>query len=133
MVAMNRGTHRIPDTPKQYALPDGTRAPGKMPNHVTFGGPACPAGTALLFDTRTWHCGMPNTSQDERRGIIINYGSFHFKQTGVVQESARVLNQRGCLLLKDPEVRQLLGLCAMNGTNRYDSNYVRTNPMPDVR
>ena len=34
---------------------------------------------------------MPNTSADERRGIIINYGSFHFKQTGVVQESARAL------------------------------------------
>ena len=152
---VGRGTHRIPDTPPKLESEDGTRTPEAMPGHVKFGGPACPAGTAVLFvsrqthdrgvqrdrldtnvcgqDTRTWHCGMPNTSADERRGIIINYGSFHFKQTGVVQESAQALERRGCPLLEDPETRQLLGLSAVNGTNRYDSAYVRAHPMPDVR
>ena len=93
---------------------------------------ARPAIRPATYGDERWPA-KKTTSADESRGIIINYGSFHFKQTGVVQESAQALERRGCPLLEDPETRQLLGLSAVNGTNRYDSAYVRAHPMPDVR
>ena len=36
----------------------------------------CGVGTALLFDTRTWHCAMPNVTPNARRCMILNYCNF---------------------------------------------------------
>ena len=50
-----------------------------MPNHIAC---AVPAGTAVCFDTSTWHTGMPNTGTQERRGVIMGWRSSQTKTPG---------------------------------------------------
>eukprot|EP01047_Picozoa_sp_COSAG01_P055561 COSAG01_NODE_6200_length_3797_cov_318.655760_4_plen_285_part_00 len=81
----------------------------QMPNHVLCA--PVPAGTALCFDTASWHTGMPNTSGEDRRGVILGYRSSQTASVGhacgVSDSTLRRLDARGLL----PVVRRrLMGL-----------------------
>jgi ectoine hydroxylase-related dioxygenase (phytanoyl-CoA dioxygenase family) len=99
----------------------------EMPGHVKV---ACKAGTALLFDTRVWHCAMPNFTPDARRCMILNYCNFWHKQFGEVANGAARLLEAG--QLESPLRKQLLGLEVMArgmsqsppGTNQYSGEWV---------
>lgn len=99
----------------------------EMPGHVKV---SCKAGTALLFDTRTWHCAMPNYTPDARRCMILNYCNFWHKQFGEVVNGAARLLAAG--RLATPLRKQLLGVEIMAsgmsqskpGTNQYSGEWV---------
>ena len=133
-VADNQGpTAIVPRTHTSHMHPrDLTPAPlrTKMPGHIKI---ACKAGTALLFDTRTWHCAMPNTSNQPRCCMILNYCHFWHKQFGEVSNGAQRLLAAG--RLESPLRKQLLGLEVMAsgmsqsppGTNQYNGDWVARN------
>ena len=81
------GTHRLPEGPQQtlarsfnqggrtaeeLALEGVELLHTNMPNHFRA---AMPAGSAMFFDTSIWHTGMPNTSGQDRRGVIMGWRS----------------------------------------------------------
>ena len=81
------GTHRLPEGPQQTlakTFNQGGRTAEElaaegvglahtlMPNHFKA---AMPAGTAMFFNTSIWHTGMPNTSGQDRRGVIMGWRS----------------------------------------------------------
>jgi ectoine hydroxylase-related dioxygenase (phytanoyl-CoA dioxygenase family) len=47
-----------------------------MPGHRKI---SCAAGTSMIFDLRTWHAAFPNTSDLERRCLILSYTPFWHK------------------------------------------------------
>jgi ectoine hydroxylase-related dioxygenase (phytanoyl-CoA dioxygenase family) len=47
-----------------------------MPGHVKM---AFPAGTAWLFNGRTYHVALHNESDEPRRVLIYDYGHFSMK------------------------------------------------------
>lgn len=66
------GSHRFP---LGYSLPK-TEDPSEMPGHARM---AFPAGTAWLFNGRTYHAALHNHSDVTRRVLIYNYGHFWMK------------------------------------------------------
>ena len=56
-----------------------------MPGHKKT---AVSAGTSMIFDLRTWHAAMPNTSDVERRCLILSYTPFWHKPFGQVRDFA---------------------------------------------
>ncbi len=83
-------------------LPDAQKE--DMPGHIRAAGRA---GTALLFDTRTWHARTVNTSANARRCMTLNYCQFHHRVSADVQCTAERLDSAGSL---SPLRRQLLGI-----------------------
>lgn len=73
-----------------------------MPGHVKA---AVKAGTSMIFDLRTWHCAMPNTSDVERRCLILSYTPFWHKPFGQVITNGERLMAAG--KLTTPLQRQL--------------------------
>ena len=73
-------------------LPDELKTP--MPGMIKTAGKA---GTALLFDTRTWHARTTNTSSEPRRCMTLNYCQFHHKVNGDVSGTAERLLAAGKL------------------------------------
>ena len=63
------GSHRYP---MEFRLP-AVEDPAAMPGHAEM---AHPAGTAWLFNGRTYHAALHNASDDARRVLIYNYGHF---------------------------------------------------------
>ncbi|HTE20110.1 MAG TPA: phytanoyl-CoA dioxygenase family protein, partial [Armatimonadota bacterium] len=66
------GSHRFP---MDFPLPRPAKA-GEMPGHVRM---AFPAGTAWLFNGRTYHAALDNEGDQTRRLLIYNYGHFWMK------------------------------------------------------
>ena len=97
------------------------------------------AGDALLFDTRSWHTALPNTSGHSRDNIILNYCPFWHKRFGDMIAGVDRLDAQG--KLKDPMRRQLLGLELFNqgssqgarGSNPYSERYTESNPRQGAR
>jgi ectoine hydroxylase-related dioxygenase (phytanoyl-CoA dioxygenase family) len=50
--------------------------PAEMPGHVKM---SYPAGTAWLFNGRTYHAALHNASDTTRKVLIYNYGHFWMK------------------------------------------------------
>ncbi len=71
-------SHRLPESPEQTvaeSFTGGGQLTGElplraMPNNVRA---TCKAGSALLFDTATYHTAFPCTGSDPRRTCIIGY------------------------------------------------------------
>ena len=82
-----------------------------MEGHVKFAGKA---GDAMMFDIRTHHTAMPNTSQLERQSIIIRYSPFWLKNTGM-REIGEAMEAQGKLEGRSAMCRQLLGMGMADG------------------
>jgi ectoine hydroxylase-related dioxygenase (phytanoyl-CoA dioxygenase family) len=92
------GSHRFP---MEFPLPRPA-APEEMPGHVRM---AFPAGTAWLFNGRTYHAALDNRSDTARRLLIYNYGHFWMKVWPGYEPSQRLLREAAT-----PLRRQLLGI-----------------------
>ena len=57
----------------------------------------CKAGTSMIFDLRTWHAAFPNTSDVERRCLILSYTPFWHKPFGQVLDNSKALLAAGKL------------------------------------
>ncbi|SDX46499.1 phytanoyl-CoA dioxygenase family protein [Paenibacillus sp. CF384] len=66
-------------------------AGGQMPGHVRMN---VKAGTAVLFDGATYHAAMDNTSNQQRRSLIYNYGPLFLKQWPGYEPSAALLGNK---------------------------------------
>jgi hypothetical protein len=73
------GTHRLPTDPRQTFLAKfgggatvGELPHSAMPNMIEC---AVKAGTAVAFDSSTWHTSFPNTSGQPRRTTVAGYRS----------------------------------------------------------
>lgn len=66
------------------------------------------AGTAIVFDSRIYHCALPNNSSSPRDSIFFSFSSFWQKQTTMLSDTVRELDQRGEIV--SPLERQILGL-----------------------
>jgi phytanoyl-CoA hydroxylase len=92
------GSHRFP---LDFPLPRPAK-PAEMPGHVRM---AHPAGTAWLFNGRTYHAALDNNSDHPRRLVIYNYGHFWMKMWQGYEPSERLLREA-----RTPVRRQLLGI-----------------------
>jgi ectoine hydroxylase-related dioxygenase (phytanoyl-CoA dioxygenase family) len=92
------GSHRFPPG---YEFPKPEN-PGDMPGHVRM---AFPAGTAWLFNGRTYHAALHNETDVARRLVIYNYGHFWMKVWQGYEPSERLLREAST-----PVRRQLLGM-----------------------
>ena len=92
------GSHRFP---MDFQLPQ-VENPADMPGHVTM---AFPAGTAWLFNGRTYHAALDNDSDQTRRVLIYNYGHFWMK-IWQGYEPSEALKAKATT----PVMRQLLGI-----------------------
>lgn len=99
--AMVPGSHRFP---MDFAFPtvDDPRA---MPGAAQMTGAA---GTAYLFNGRTYHCAVNNGSDRTRKALIYNYGHFWMKVWQGYEPSPRLLAEARAS--GDPVRRQLLGI-----------------------
>lgn len=92
------GSHRYP---LGFSLPRPEN-PAEMPGHARM---AFPAGTAWLFNGRTYHAALHNQSDTTRRVLIYNYGHFWMKVWPGYEPSERLL------AAAETDVRrQLLGI-----------------------
>ena len=69
----------------------------------------------MIFDLRTWHAAFPNTSELERRCLILSYTPFWHKPFGQVIDNGRRLLAAGKLDGSEPrqkKLRQLLHIPA---------------------
>ena len=92
------GSHRFP---MEYPLPRPGN-PAELPGHVRM---AFSAGTAWLFNGRTYHAALNNDSDVARRVLIYNYGHFWMKVWQGYEPSERLLREA-----ETPVRRQLLGI-----------------------
>lgn len=99
--AMVPGSHRFP---MDFAFP-GVADPRDMPGMVQMTGDA---GTAYLFNGRTYHCAVNNDSDHPRRVLIYNYGHFWMKTWTGYEPSARLIADARAS--GDPVRMQLLGI-----------------------
>jgi ectoine hydroxylase-related dioxygenase (phytanoyl-CoA dioxygenase family) len=99
--AMVPGSHRFPS---DFKFPEADD-PAQMPGCVQMTGVA---GTAYLFNGRTYHCAVNNRSDRARKVLIYNYGHFWMKIWSGYEPSARLLEQARAS--RDPVRAQLLGL-----------------------
>ena len=75
-----------------------------MANHIKFTGKP---GDILLFDTACWHTGMPNTSDYDRRAVIMGWTtSISSRGKMFTDEQAARLEANGRMT---PTLRQLSG------------------------
>eukprot|EP01048_Picozoa_sp_COSAG05_P003035 COSAG05_NODE_135_length_16947_cov_294.166548_4_plen_98_part_00 len=81
-----------------------------MEGHIKFTGKA---GDAMMFDIRTHHTAMPNTSELDRQSIIIRYSPYWLK-TGL-REVGEALEAQGKLEGRSAMCRQLLGMELADG------------------
>ena len=126
-------THRVLTRPGMAGVFEGgnhakagttPRTQDSMEGHVKFTGNA---GDAMLFDIRTWHTAMPNTSDQERRSIIMRFSPAWLKSG--MKERGFALEKEGHLEGRGPMMRQLLGMGLANGQQSYfadDEPTVRT-------
>jgi phytanoyl-CoA hydroxylase len=63
----------------------------QMPGHVRMN---VKAGTAVLFDGATYHAAMNNTSNQQRRSLIYNYGPMFIKQWPGYEPSTELLENK---------------------------------------
>jgi len=99
--AMIPGSHRFP---MDFKFPQVTD-PREMPGMFQMTGKA---GTAYLFNGRTYHCAVNNESDRPRRVLIYNYGHFWMKIWAGYEPSARLREK--AMASKDPVRMQLLGI-----------------------
>lgn len=90
------GSHRFP---MDFKLPH-VENPAEMPGHVKM---AYPAGTAWLFNGRTYHAALHNSSDQRRQVLIYNYGHFFMKPWQGYEPSPEIQAKA-----KTPAMRQLL-------------------------
>jgi phytanoyl-CoA hydroxylase len=105
------GSHRFP---MEFAFPEAA-SPGEMPGHVRM---AHPAGTAFLFNGRTYHAALDNESDHPRRVIIMNYGHFWMKIWPGYEPSDRLKAAAAT-----PVRRQLLGIGDAYGQRLTESDW----------
>jgi ectoine hydroxylase-related dioxygenase (phytanoyl-CoA dioxygenase family) len=98
------GSHRFP---MDFKLPQ-VENPGAMPGHART---AFPAGTAWLFNGRTYHAALDNNTDQPRRVLIYNYGHFWMK-IWQGYEPSEALKAKAAT----PEMKQLLGIGDPYGT-----------------
>lgn len=92
------GSHRFP---MGFQFPQ-VDDPAEMPGHVRM---AYPAGTAWLFNGRTYHAALNNNSGQPRRVLIYNYGHFWMKPWSGY-EASEALKAKA----ETPVMKQLLGI-----------------------
>jgi ectoine hydroxylase-related dioxygenase (phytanoyl-CoA dioxygenase family) len=90
------GSHRFP---MDFRFPH-VENPAEMPGHVKM---SYPAGTAWLFNGRTYHAALNNDSDAVRRALIYNYGHFWMKPWQGYEPSPAIQAKA-----KTPAMRQLL-------------------------
>ena len=66
----------------------------------------CPSGSMLVFVGMTWHCSMPNNSNEERTSIL---GQYLPKFVKPMEDLGRSVNPE-IIASATPELRQLLGI-----------------------
>ena len=66
------------------------------------------AGTAYLFNGRTYHAAVNNNSDTPRRVLIYNYGHFWMKMWQGYEPSKRLVD--AAIASGDPVRKQLLGI-----------------------
>jgi phytanoyl-CoA hydroxylase len=101
--AMVPGSHRFPMDFKFPTVED----PAQMPGAIQMTGKA---GTAYLFNGRTYHCAVNNNSDHPRRVLIYNYGHFWMKIWTGYEPSQRLIDD--AIKSNDPVRKQLLGIGA---------------------
>jgi ectoine hydroxylase-related dioxygenase (phytanoyl-CoA dioxygenase family) len=99
--AMVPGSHRFPSDFRFPSVED----PKAMPGAVQMTGPA---GTAYLFNGRTYHAAVNNNSDTARRVLIYNYGHFWMKMWQGYEPSKRLVD--AAIASGDPVRKQLLGI-----------------------
>jgi hypothetical protein len=99
--AMVPGSHRFPNDFKFPEVAD----PKDMPGAFQMTGKA---GTAYLFNGRTYHCAVNNNSDRPRKVLIYNYGHFWMKIWKGYEPSPRLLD--AAMKSNDPVRMQLLGI-----------------------
>jgi ectoine hydroxylase-related dioxygenase (phytanoyl-CoA dioxygenase family) len=99
--AMVPGSHRFPSDFKFPTVDE----PAQMPGAVQMTGKA---GTAYLFNGRTYHCAVNNNSDHPRRVLIYNYGHFWMKIWSGYEPSQRLID--AAMQSDDPVRKQLLGI-----------------------
>jgi len=99
--SMVPGSHRFP-ADFQFPRVDDPR---DMPGAIQMTGKA---GTAYLFNGRTYHCAVNNNSDHPRRVLIYNYGHFWMKIWAGYEPSKRLLDD--AIASNDPVRKQLLGI-----------------------
>jgi hypothetical protein len=96
----NRGlTLGCADAPP--AVPTAAAMPGRVPLELR-------AGEAFLLDIRAWHCAMPNLSNRDREGLIVQFSPFRRKQEWLTECAGTRLHAAN--KLTTPTARQLLGV-----------------------
>jgi len=105
--AMIPGSHKFP---MKWQFPE-VEEPKDMPGAIQMTGQA---GTAYLFNGRTYHCAVNNESPTPRRVLIYNYGHFWMKMWTGYEPSERLLAEAHAST--DPVQKQLLGIGDAYGT-----------------
>lgn len=106
--ALIPGSHRFPDS---FRLPK-VEDPSAMPGHVCM---THPAGTAYLFNGRTYHAALNNLTDQTRRVLIYNYGHNWMKIWQGYEPSAALKAQAKTRVMK-----QLLGMLDPYGASLAD-------------
>jgi ectoine hydroxylase-related dioxygenase (phytanoyl-CoA dioxygenase family) len=106
--AMVPGSHRFPS---DFRFPQ-VEDPKAMPGAVQMTGKA---GTAYLFNGRTYHAAVNNNSDTPRRVLIYNYGHFWMKMWQGYEPSKRLID--AAIASGDPVRKQLLGIGNAYGTS----------------
>jgi len=99
--ALIPGSHRFAPDFVYPAVDD----PRQMPGSIQMTGNA---GSAYLFNGRTYHCAVNNNSDHPRRVLIYNYGHFWMKIWSGYEPSERL--RQAAIASADPVRKQLLGI-----------------------
>lgn len=116
------GTHKLPDGPPRDQYVGDTLE--DMPNLVKMTGPA---GAAVVWNVLTWHTGLANTSQKDRRLVIYGYMPFWVKKWGAGPVPEAIINWADT-----PIKRQLMGIHALHGRKVWDRKDVPELEAPAV-
>lgn len=97
--AENGGTNVVPGSHKWARFPDVPRHDDQIPVEGN-------AGTALVFEGRTWHCTGTNQTNQKRHGIL----SYYCRGWLRTQENHTVSTRPNIVADASPILRRLLGL-----------------------
>ncbi|MBV7331030.1 phytanoyl-CoA dioxygenase family protein [Chloroflexi bacterium TSY] len=114
------GTHKRVERPPREEYINGTLE--EMPGLTKITGRA---GSAIVWNVLTWHTGLANTSQKDRRILIYGYMPFWVKKWVSSTPPREVIDWADT-----PLKRQLMGIHAVHGRNvwdRKDIEYLSTH------
>lgn len=102
----------------------GSHRSGRQPDHdldedANWVPAVCPAGSVIVFESRTWHSTGANRSNETRMGLTINFCAPQMRQ----QENLLLGTDPEVLAAADDDLRALLGFKAWEGYGSTEGAY----------